>query len=387
MLRSSSLLFMLSLGLLVHVKYGWGEESYPWKARQPSGVPVRVAVEPPEDARFAHLSWNKVVRTPRGTLVLAYVAGTFHGNHGGGCPAVSRSVDNGESFSAPHVLREFGPGQDYSHCGNLALGLTGDGALILLAMVFDGDNANHIFGWRSEDDGQTWFAVSTEALGPNKTGSVFGNVLPIPDRGLAVFGHYRAGAQPHTHGIWMSLSQDAGRTWQAPARIYDGFAVEPAVVFSQGRLIGFFRGSGGELGNRGRQAVSVSDDFGRTWTTKPSVLQPCQPDSARLANPFAVENPAQPGDILVLTTERKVPSNRPASIQLWRGSAQQLDWQRVRILLEIPHIPDDPHHDFSYPWLTPLGNNRWLMFYYHGKSRGYCPLWMTNVDLAEAGDS
>ncbi len=173
-LRVSALLFVLILGLLVHVEYGWGKESYPWKARQPSGVPVRVAVEPQTDARFAHLSWNKVVRTPRGTLVLAYVAGTFHGNHGGGCPAISRSVDNGESFSAPHLLREFGPGQDYMHCGNLALGLAEDGALVLLAMAFDGDNANHIFGWRSEDDGQTWSAINTEALGPNDPHHDFG---------------------------------------------------------------------------------------------------------------------------------------------------------------------------------------------------------------------
>ncbi len=387
MSRTSRLVFVLSLLLLVHADWGWGEEPLVWRARQPSGAPVRVAVEPPEEDRFSHLSWNKVVCTPRGTLVLAYVAGAFHGNHGGGSPAVSRSEDQGESFSSPQVLREFGPGQDYTHCGNLALGLAEDGALVLLAMAFDGNVANHIFGWRSEDDGQTWVAVNTEALGPNKTGSVFGNILPLPGRGLAAFGHYRAGAQPHSHGIWMSLSPDAGRSWQAPARIYDEFAVEPAVILSQGRLIGFFRGNGGELGNRGRQAVGVSDDLGYTWTTTPSVLQARQPDSARLAAPFAVENPARPGEILVLTTERQVPGNRPGSIQLWRGSAQQLDWQRDRTLLEFPHFPDDPHHDFGYPWLTPLKNNRWLMFYYHGKSRGYCPLWVTEVDLSTGEDS
>ena len=88
-------------------------------------------------------------------MVLASVAGTFHGTNGGGSPAVSVSADGGRTFTAPNVLRAFGPGMEFTHCGNLALGLAEDGALVLLAMAFTGDIRNTIVGWRSADEGRT----------------------------------------------------------------------------------------------------------------------------------------------------------------------------------------------------------------------------------------
>jgi len=350
-----------------------------WAAKNTAGNPVRVAVAPPEGERFAHLSWTKAVRTAKGTVVLAYTAGTFHGHHGGGSPAISRSTDGGKTFTAPKVLREFGPGLDYTQSGNLALGIAGDGALVVLAMAYDEDVKNSIFGWRSEDDGVTWSPVDTSALGPNKTGSIFGNMLSLPGKGLVVFGHYRSGSQPHTQGIWMSTSKDHGRTWGDLRRIADVHAVEPVVVQSAGRLIGFFRGESKVLG--GRQYVSVSDDNGDTWKTELSVLDAADPQTARLAAPCAVENPGKPGELLVLTNERNRPGNTPGRFWLWRGSAKSLDWKRERILLEIPKIEGDKNTDFGYPWLLHLEGRRWLMFYYHGQGRGPCPLWVTEVEL------
>lgn len=351
---------------------------HPAAARNAAGAPVRIAVAPPEDPRFAHLSWNKALRTPSGTIVLAYIAGAYHGDHGGGCPAVSRSTDGGRTFSPPNMLREFGPGRDYTASGNLAIGLAPDGALVLLAMAYTANEANHIFGWRSEDDGLSWIPVDTGNLGPNKTGSVFGSILSVPECGLLAFGHYRPGAEPYNSGIWMAVSGNNGRTWCSPRRISEVPAVEPLVLQSGARLLGFFRGAG-EL--HGRQFVAVSDDRGQTWQTHLSVLAPEKPGTARLAAPFAVENPACPGEILVLTTERALPGNTPGRIWLWRGDAKRLEWRRESVLLEFPNIPGDVHTDFGYPWLVPLENGRWLMFYYHGRSRGYCPLWVTEIHL------
>jgi hypothetical protein len=104
----------------------------------------RVVVSAPADARYAHLAWPKVVRTREGTLVLAYVAGRAHTV--GGCPAVSCSRDGGRMFNPPRVLREFSNRADYAHCGNVALGLAGDGSVVLLAMAFTGQERNTILG-------------------------------------------------------------------------------------------------------------------------------------------------------------------------------------------------------------------------------------------------
>jgi hypothetical protein len=354
----------------------------PWVATNTSGAQVRVALPAPEGPRFAHLSWNKVVRTPRGTIVLACVAGEFHGNHGGGCPAVARSTDGGRTFSKLSILREFGPGRDYTCCGNLALGLAGDGGLVLLAMAYTGEETNHIFGWRSEDDGVTWTPVDTSTLGPDKTGSVFGNVVPIAGVGLAVLGHYRPGSRPHTEGIWMSVSTDHGRHWGQPRRIADVRAVEPVLLAMEGRLIAFLRSNKKpilETAAVGRQYIAVSDDAGRAWTTKLSALDAENPATARLAAPCAVENPNRRGELLVLTTERTTSKKQNSRIWLWRGSAKSLEFHRERVLLEFPKSAQNT--DLGYPWLLHVEGRRWLVFYYHGQKHGPSPIWMTEVEL------
>lgn len=84
---------------------------------------------------------------------------------------MARSTDEGSTFSNPEILRGFGPGLDYTCCGNLALGIADDGAIVLLAMTYTGNEANHIFEWHSEDDGLNWNPTDTAKLGPNLTWS------------------------------------------------------------------------------------------------------------------------------------------------------------------------------------------------------------------------
>lgn len=376
-MKTSSSLFLL--GLFLGGVSLRADSPPAWAARNSSGETVRLAVPAPADRSVAHLSWPKAVRTASGTVILAFSAGQGH-NSGSSGPALSRSSDGGKTFSPPQVLMRF-PADDprYQDCGNLALGLAPDGALLLLAMAFHREAGNNIYGWRSTDDGMTWTRTDTAALGPDKTGSVFGNILNLGAQGLAVFGHYRTGSTPHTQGLWMSLSNDHGLTWGVARRISEEYGVEPVVLQSAGRLIGFFRGE--SRVRRGRQYVGVSDDRGTTWKTELSVLDAEDNTKARLAAPCAVENPNRPGEILVLTTERAVPGNTPGRIWLWRGDAKNLDWRRERVLLEFPRVEGDDNIDFGYPWLLHVGGNRWQMYYYHGATYSACPIWVTEVEL------
>lgn len=344
-----------------------------WAARLTGPGSVRIAVPAPENPRFAHLAWPKALRAPNGTIVLAYLAGIFHGAHAGTSPAVSLSTDGGHTFTPPKILREFDPQGDYTASGNLALGVAEDGAVVLLAMAYTGDAANNIYGWRSTDSGATWTAVDTSALGPNKTGSVTGNILPVPGLGLVAVGHYRKGSHPDNQGIWMSTSTDQGRTWGPARKISDVRGVEPVLILAGRRLLVFIRDAGKA---RDRQWVAVSDDRGQTWRTELSSLAAESPKQS-LAHPFAVVNPASPQEILVLTTQRP----RPGRIWLWRGDETRLDWGRDRVLLEIPNPPGDPHGDYGYPWMVHIEGRHWLMFYYHGLKRGPCPIWVADVEL------
>ncbi|MBL9160938.1 MAG: exo-alpha-sialidase [Verrucomicrobiales bacterium] len=363
-----------------------GDAAVAWQARNPSGEVVRMAVAAPADPRFAHLSWNKVVRTAKGTIVLACVAGTFHGSHGGGCPAVVRSSDGGATFSDLRILREFGPGLDYTCCGNLALGIGEDGAIVLLAMAYTGDEANHVFGWRSEDEGLTWKPTDTGKFGPNRTGSVFGNVFPLKGEGLVVFGHFRVGSAPHAEGIWMAASKDHGRSWGEARLIADVPAVEPVVIHSQDKLIGFFRSTKkavfDEPSAEGRQFLGVSTDQGWTWDTTLSGLDAENPATAKLAAPCAVEDPERPGELLVLTTERSDGPGQNSRIWLWKGKADGLEWRRERVVLEFPPGgPDNPNTDLGYPWMLHQGGNRWSVYFYHGLKKGASSIWVTEFGI------
>lgn len=343
----------------------------PWAGRSPSGEAVRIAVPPPANARFEHLAWPKAVRTAEGTIVLGYLAGTHHGSES--CPAVSLSTDGGRTFSPPNVLKEFGPGKEYGNSGNMALGLAHDGAVLLLAHGHSKDS-NHIYGWRSADQGRTWQPVDTSGLGPNKTGSSTGTIVQLPGGKLMVTGHYRDGSKPYRLGIWQSVSTDDGRSWGEPRMINNLNAGEPVLVRHENRLLVFIRGRGPAAA---RQFVSVSDDWGQTWVTDLLNLGPVQTHASSLAHPFAMVNPHAPAEILGITFERPA----PGAAHLWRAPAKTLAFKRERTLVELPKLEGDRNTDFGYAWLLPLEGRRALVFYYHGLGRGPCPIWVLETTL------
>ncbi len=347
-------------------------ESLPaWAGRAPDGSPVRVAIAPPANPRFEHLAWPKAVRTADGTIVVGFLAGTHHGSES--CPAVSISIDGGKTFSAPQVLKEFGPGKEYGNSGNLALGITHDGAVLLLAHGHSA-TANHIYGWRSTDGGRSWHTVDTSGLGPNKTGSSTGAIVRLPEKKLMVVGHYRAGSKPYTTGIWQSVSVDDGLTWGEPAMVNNLNAGEPVLVRSGDRLLVFIRGRGPA---NARQFVSVSEDWGRTWQTDLLNITAVNKHTSGLAHPFAMVNPHNPAELLAVTFERPL----PGSAHLWRGNAKTLTFKHDRTLVELPKVEGDKNVDFGYAWLLPMEGRRAFVFYYHGMGRGPCPIWILETEV------
>ncbi|MDF1812395.1 MAG: sialidase family protein [Verrucomicrobiales bacterium] len=321
----------------------------------------RIVVPAPDEERFAHLSWPKITTAPDGTLVAAYIAGRKHVN-GDGCPAVSLSTDKGKTFSEPQILREFDTTKSYQHGANLALGVANDGAIVLMVMAFTNDERNSIIGWRSEDSGKNWTAVDTSSLGDSKTGSVFGHVFPAPGRGLAVCGHFR---KPKGYGIWIAYSQDHGKTWGDPQTITDNRYFEPTFIFAGKKLIGLIRENAAHAYHQ-----YVSSDQGKNWEAKEKALQGNA--SAVHPSPFLIEDPEHPGTLYALQSERGE-KNR---IHLWQANAEDLQWKHVRQVVEVA-----PDKDFSYPWMTPLGDGKWFLVYYSGEKDGPNPIWGMELSL------
>jgi len=344
----------------------------------------RVIIPAPEDEAHRHLSWPKVQRTPDGTLVAAYLAGNYHGSHGGNCPAISISTDEGQTFSPPNILKRYRRGLEYTSAGNVALGLAEDGALVLLSMAFKGGEANTIDGWRSEDSGRTWQPTDVSTLDRNQTGSVFGNVVQVPDKGLAVFGHYRPPATEKSGGVWMAFSEDEGRSWGSPRTISEtGMRlVEPAFTFTEGRFIGLVRG---KL-NGGYYVQMTSDDQGETWETDPRGLVSDYDGKVDLPAPYITYDPQNPSRVYSLVSERYRidPKDLYGRIVLYEADANDLEWKRIGDVARFPVELGD-RRDITYAWMTHLGDNRWYVVFYCGEVRGPSDIYGLTMEIPSSG--
>lgn len=326
-----------------------------------------VIVAAPEDPRFAHLSWPKVVRAKDGTLVVAYVAGRFHGTHGEGCPAVSLSTDGGKTFTTPKILKEYGPKDTYTSAGNVALGLADDGAIVLLSMAYKGDTANTIDGWRSPDSGKTWQAADVSRLANNKTGSVYGHVLPLPGKRLAVVGHYRSGSI-RTAGLWISYSEDSGWTWSDPQTITADALVEPAFIFTAGRFVGLAR----PKQTPAWYSQVTSDNLGKTWLVQTKVLVAGKAEGVKYPSPGLFLDPNDSTRLIALVSQRftaEVGNQLYGQIDLYSANVKTLEWKQLGRAARFPRSLLDLS-DLTYGWMAPIDANRWFLVFYCGKGNG-----------------
>ena len=345
-----------------------------WHTRPQAGDygEPKLAVEPPANPRFAHLAWPRLTQTSRGTIIASYIAARFHGQHGEGSPAISISKDRGCALTPPQVLHEFSADDDYTHSGNTALGVADDGAVINLAMAHRANEAHTILGWRSEDEGTTWDPVDTSNLAEDRSGSVYGNNLRLPRDRLMVFGHFRS-PRPEK-GIWVATSDNNGRSWSPPKQVVDAALAEPSATLSEGRIVALYR-----EGTRTWQAVS--DDLGQTWDIKQNAFVSSVPGQYRLPSPLVTFDPARPSLLYSLVTERRVPGNTPGTISLWTADLRELDWKKIGLISTLPQDEENFNRDFGYPWMVPLGGNRWFLLFYFGESAGPCALWSLEMKI------
>ena len=340
------------------------------------GAP-RLAIEPPSDPRFAHLAWPRLTQTAQGTIIASYIAARFHGQGGGGSPAISISRDRGATLTPPKIIHQFDAGGKYTHSGNTALGMARDGAVVNLAMGFRGDEAHTIVGWRSEDEGETWAPVDTTKLADDQSGSVYGNILSLPDDRLMVFGHYRA-PRPE-QGIWVATSDDHGRSWSPARQVADASLVEPAAAYTEGRIVALYRQARAPIHNRTWQAVS--HDLGRSWELRRDAIVSSDAEKYRLPSPFVISEPTDATLLYSLVTERHVPGNTPGTISLWSARIDELEWKKIGLLARLPRDEADLNKDFGYPWMVPLGESKWFLLFYFGEVAGPCALWSLELEI------
>lgn len=226
-----------------------------------------------------------IVTSKKGTLLAVY---DIRYKHAGDLPAdidvgLSRSTDGGETWEAPRVIMNFGTGDPKEGVGDPAILVDDRTGRIWVAAIWAhgghslrtsksglklGESGQFVLSY-SDDDGKTWSEPRniTPEIAPDKDWRI---VFNGPGGGITTRGgdlvfaaqYWDAENMPHATLVF---SRDRGETWKIGKPARSNTTEAQVVELSDGSLMLNMRDNRG-----GSRAVSVTKDFGETWTEHPS---------------------------------------------------------------------------------------------------------------------
>ncbi|MEO7651397.1 MAG: sialidase family protein, partial [Bryobacteraceae bacterium] len=226
----------------------------------------------------------RLVQAGNGDLLAFFKTGAAHIGKSGRA-SMARSVDGGETWSAPQVVFDRPNADD----GIIATGVLPGGVILAAAVSYTWSSERYSFdGWhadmwliRSGDHGKTWSEPRPIAVAPYEWAYPFGHILPLADRSLLLTAY--AGQLPMSRereNVVIALhSSDEGQTWAAPSVMARGYNEVSAALRRDGSILAVVRSSVG-----GHLASTTSRDGGRHWTPPGRIT----------------ENNEHPGDLLRL---------------------------------------------------------------------------------------
>ncbi len=119
---------------------------------------------------------------------------------------------------------------------------------------------------------------------------------------------------------------------------------------------------------------------------KPSALVIREGLPGRQPSPFITTSPTESSRVDAIQSIPGDFEGIPGRAYLWTADFKQLDWQRAGLLGAIPAGADNLS-DWSYPWMAPLGDEKWMLMFYAGNSRSSSSIYGMDAASFEAGES
>jgi len=218
-------------------------------------------------------AWPNLTQMPDGSIVASIFGEPCHLLWEGAAECW-RSQDGGRSWSFLSVPV---PNEKGTNRGNLAAGLTHDGALVVVCAGRANVNPKGVASprpesagvlapivSRSEDSGATWTHESQLFSAESENVKPFGDIVRLPGGRLAASGYsatdeYAVDESGDT--AWIYFSDDDGRTWTDARRIGDGYNETALLVLGEDRLLAACR-----TAKTAETTVFASSDGGHSWT-------------------------------------------------------------------------------------------------------------------------
>lgn len=292
-----------------------------------------------------HRAFPGLLRLSSGELLVTYREGSDHWRTDDGAVKITRSVDDGVSWSDPEPFFAQPGWGCCAHHGGQQLS---DGRILLPGMAMRRRGEEREFKaylFCSEDGGSSW--AHPLQLGPADGWAwqnQYGRVQELPDGRVFVSGGgQKLGEEPWYSGYFMS--HDGGRSFPDRVDVARGLVDEIDMArLPDGRLIAMVRNSPPAMLHR-----SYSEDEGRTWTTpEPSGLYGHCPSFLALPS----------GALLI--GHRQVDPARAPGCSLSASTDLGRTWHPVHDI----YVSPGGTRDCSYPSMVLLEDGRLVCVYY-----------------------
>ena len=295
--------------------------------------------------------WPWVTSGSDGTLYCVFREGTIHEYSPSGKVMLSRSIDQGRTWSQAETIVDAPEVDDR----NAAIVELADRSLLVTYNIYTNARESTAKSVRSTDGGKTWSAPASLGIANTRTCAA---AVVLHDSSLVLPLYLAPGS-----GALAARSSDNGRSWQC-ARVPDakGFIGDEwdLLEVSPGRLIGILRNN--QSGSDGTFWKTESRDGGRSW----SVPRPTNVRSNRFPSPPQIVRHGHT-PILIYADRRMV------SVSAVRSTDPDfLRWDVDNRLPCYLYCADEsPILDASYPVSARLDDCRRIIVDYEIRSQSH----------------